>query len=192
MAFAASTLAASGAEAITYDGTYFAPRGDGPYTVGNLILIGDTALTVSALGVQDLNAGGTGAPTADGFFEVSSAGIWTADGGTLLAAISIWPHELNTTVINSYRYKNLESEITLEANTLYLIGAIVGAGIEFWLDAGTVEGATSPYGSTADLSIKASYFTSDFGDFVPPTSVAGQEGGLIRWAPTNFQYTLVP
>lgn len=193
-AFAASTLAASGAEAISYDGSTFTPRGDGPFTIGNLIEIGDTDLSVSALGIQDLENSGNGQTATDGFangYNVT-VGIWSADGSSLLASVTLDSTATGSTQVNSYRYLSLGSNITLAANTQYLIGATVGNGIEFFYGADNA-GVTSPYSTGGDLSIVAATFTAIAGGApvaAAPTSGAG--GNANRWAPANFQYTAIP
>lgn len=193
-AFAASTLAASGAEAISYDGSTFTPRADGPFTIGNLILIGGSDLSVSALGIQDLDNSGNGLTATDGFangYDVT-VGIWNADGSSLLASVTLDASATGSTEVNSYRYLSLGSNITLAAGTQYLIGATVGNGIEFFYGADNA-GVSSPYSTGGDLSIVGATFAGIAGGapvIAAPTSGAG--GSPNRWAPANFQYTAVP
>jgi hypothetical protein len=184
-AFAASTLAVSGA-VITYDGTTFSPRGDGPFTIGNLIEIGSTPITINALGAQDLSSSGNGAPASDGFFGDVTVGVWTADGSSLLGSVTIPASGAGSTLIDTYRYMalspDLSTEITLAANTDYLIGATVGAGIEWFTDA-----AAGPY--TGDgVTILESRFSSTLG--AAPTSAGGLDPG--RWAPANATFVPEP
>ncbi|MCX6925862.1 MAG: hypothetical protein NT154_22045, partial [Verrucomicrobia bacterium] len=104
-------------------------RADGPYTIGNSITVGNQALVVDKLGAMDTTSTGLG---TDGFVAGSvQVGIWNA-GGILLASATVTSAD---PLDGSYRYHALPAPITLAANTTYLIGARVGAGIEWFLDA---------------------------------------------------------
>lgn len=186
-AFAATTFATSGA-VISYNGTTFAPRGDGPFTIGNLIEVGSSPITINALGVQDLSSSGNGQPASDGFFNNVFVGLWTADGATLLSSVVIPASGAGSTLIDSYRYvglsADLSTEITLAANTQYLIGAGVGSGVEWFTDSNT---ATVPFTGNG-VTIVQNRFSFTAGD--APTGDGG--GSVGRWAAANATFIPEP
>lgn len=147
-AFAASTLA-SNAALIGFDsGVAATTRGDGPFSIGNLIQIGATDVTINSLGIQDLGNVGLFAPT--------TVSIWTADGATVLGSVSIPADLSGTTKIGTYNYVSLASDLVLTAGTQYILGADVGGGIEFFFDGDTA----APYSGADGATIVNSVFGS--------------------------------
>jgi hypothetical protein len=151
-------------------------RGDGPWVVGNLFSVGGVAHWVTALGVQDVGLSG---------FVANSllVGIWDSTGTTLLASASVLTTD---TLLGSYRYHSLAAPILLTANTQYLIGAQVGAGLEFFLDDPS---APVPFSATAGFTLLQNRFRSG-STFLAPLN----DGTLAvgRWAPANADATPVP
>lgn len=172
---------------IGYDGTSFTPRGAGPFTVGNLIEIGSTPITINSLGAQDLSSDGSGAPAADGFFGDVSVGLWTEDGATLLGSVIIPADGSGSTLLNSYRYSPLPSEITLAANTRYLIGARVGAGFEWFLDSDEA-GVASPFVGDGIILVQARVALTGAALTAP---VNNGNGSANRWAPASASFVEV-
>lgn len=173
-AFAASTIAASGA-IITFDpGATTAARGDGPVTTGNLIRVGGTDITINALGVQDVGG--------DGLFAPATVAIWTGDGATQLGTVTIPANLAGATSLAGYSYLALPGELVLTANTDYIIGVTIGNGIEFYLDA-FPDVAYAGDG----VSLVEARFASTLGN-APDVNATGPGG---RWAPANATF-LVP
>lgn len=159
-------------------------RGDGSWTLGYTFTVGSQDITINALGVQDLASNGTGAPTADGFFSTPTVGLWSADGSSQLASVTLATDGSNAPdVIDSYRYVLLESDIVLTAGTTYLIGAHVGAGVEWFLDHNVAE--TSIYAGNG-ITINEAKFAFGLGT---PTGDGGGEAD--RWAVANATF-IVP
>jgi hypothetical protein len=158
-------------------------RGDGPFTIGNLIQVQATDQLVTALGVQDAASSG-GVAGTDGFANGGNiqVGIWTADGSTLLASTNV--NTADPLGTGNYRYHTLTTPITLTANTQYLIGARVGAGIEFFVDAGS----SGPFTADTGFTLLGSRFLSS--SFGAPTSAGGLNNG--RWGAANALTTPAP
>lgn len=163
--------------AIDFDGSA-GSRGDGPFMVGNLFTVGSVSLQVSALGVQDY--GGAGVANTDGFFNSPrDVGLWNAAGTSLLARASVTSTDPLT---GTYRYASI-TPIVLSANTQYLIGALVGAGYEWFGDSFT---AASYSGSPGLITLGPSRFASG-GSFTAPLQDGNTSGAVTgRWAPANM------
>ncbi|WP_437911652.1 DNRLRE domain-containing protein [Sorangium sp. So ce302] len=152
-------------------------RTDGPYTQGVLFQVGSSAMTVSALGGQD---GSLSGPATDGFVGGGlQVGLWDATGTTLLASTTV----LSTDpLVETYRYHTLASPVTLQANTSYLIGALVGGGVfePFEDNAGAAK--FSAHGAT----IVGNRFA--IGDSLTAPTLDGLET-LGRWAPASLLFS---
>ena len=61
------------------------------FVIGSLIRVGDTGQTISHLGAQDVNRGLNGFATEGDGFAVPpiNVGLWTGNGSTLLASVSV-------------------------------------------------------------------------------------------------------
>jgi hypothetical protein len=166
--------------AIDFDGTADS-RIDGPYVVGNLFTVGAQNLQVTALGVQDY--GSDNAPSTDGFLaSPRGVGIWDATGTSLLASTTVASTDPLT---GTYRYATI-TPIELSAGLQYLIGASVGAGLEYFGDSFA---AASYTGSPGLITLNASRFAFG-GTLVAPTNSGGFDAG--RWGPANFLAVPVP
>ncbi len=97
----------------------------------------------------------------------------------------------------SYRYHTLGSSITLSANTSYLIGALVGTNgtttTEYWGDSN--DPARSPstpdaYSGSSLASLIEPRVAFQQNTLTAPTTNGGGAGS--RWAPANFEATVVP
>src|ERR1700687_2356785 len=56
-------------------------RGGGPYTTGNAFTVADKSLVIDTLGVMDVGN--------DGFYAPVQVGLWSADGSSLLASVTV-------------------------------------------------------------------------------------------------------
>ena len=182
-------------------------RVDGPYVIGNLFRVDVPNLSLTHLGIQDVDAASdpqdpdgadsmTGYADDDGFFRNNPApfgpagaplevGLWTADGLTLLASTTV---SSTDPVTGSYRYALLGSPVALTSGASYLIGAVVGGGIEWFLDNGA---GTPAYTAGAGITLLESRFTSG-GTLAAPLNNADTGGSPGRWAAANAQLTVVP
>ncbi|WP_437664902.1 hypothetical protein [Sorangium sp. So ce1182] len=151
-------------------------RTDGPGTVGILFQVGSTAMTVSALGGQDDSVSG---PAADGFVGGGlQVGLWDATGTTLLASTTVLSAD---SLVGTYRYRALASPITLQPNTSYLIGALVGGAFEPFEDnAGAAK--FSAHGATIVGNRYA------IGNSLTAPTIDGAET-LGRWAPASLLFS---
>ncbi len=163
-------------------------RSDAKYTVGVLIEVGTQPLSVTHLGAQDVPTPGVATGLkSDGFHQAPvSVGLWNADGSRLLATARVGNSD--RLVVNSWRYVRLEEPVKLEAGQRYLLGAYVGASIEWFYDGGHAADDEQPFVAGDQVAIVGNYFCSD--SFGPPTSDGQMAIG--RWAPANMLVTLPP
>ncbi|HWQ92015.1 MAG TPA: LamG-like jellyroll fold domain-containing protein, partial [Clostridia bacterium] len=145
-------------------------RTDGPYIVGNSFLVGDEPVVVDKLGVYDLGN--------DGFLSSPiEVGIWNEDGTTLLASASVSSTDPTS---GGYRYHPLTGNVTLAADTIYLIGARIGGPIEPFLCADQADPLSL---IVEDVRITRLETRWNLGDtLVAPVTVDGFNG---RWGPAN-------
>lgn len=146
-------------------------RTDGPYTVGSVITVKAQNLVVTHLGALD--------PRGTGFASPVSVGLWSRDGGILIAQINVLTSDPLT---NGYRYHALGSPVTLNAGTSYLIGARVGAGITPYPDswpANLIKAAPSILTGNAGYAGGTS--------LIAPTNTGDY---ATRWASANAAFTL--
>ncbi len=136
-------------------------------TVGEMIAIGATPLTINALGVQD---GGLFLGTS------TEVGIWSANGSTLLASATVSTSDPE--LAGNYRYADI-SELTLAANTDYLIGALVGTGHTDFGDDDT----TATYSADTDVTIVDNTYVGSGSSLAAP--IDNGTDALGRWAPAN-------
>ncbi|HEV2693588.1 MAG TPA: glycoside hydrolase [Verrucomicrobiae bacterium] len=148
-----------------------AKRGDGPYTTGNTFTVADKNVVVDKLGVMDIGN--------DGFYAPVQAGIWSADGTSLLATVTV---SSSDPYIGGYRYHALATPVTLSAGVTYLIGARVGSGIEWFYDALP---ATLVNASPA-IFLGDSCF-NNAANLAAPTN---SSGFVARWAAANATFTI--
>jgi hypothetical protein len=154
-------------------------RADGPYTVGNSFMVGSQPLVVSSLGAMD-TSGSSPYLASDGFVGGSvQVGLWTGDGAILLASAAVASSD---PIAANYRYHTLATPVTLSPNTTYLIGACVGAGIEWFLDASANAVATADAG----ITVAASRYATG-GALAAPLTSGGLNAG--RWAPANASFS---
>lgn len=145
----------------------------GPYMLGVNFTVGSSALEVNSLGVQDI--------AGDGFIASSiQVGIWSQDGLVLLGSGNVASSD---TLVGTYRYTSLSSSVTLSANTTYLIGAVVGNGIESYGDTSGSYSGNTPY-----VTYNYSTWANGGNTFAAPINNIGANG---RLAPVNFQAIVV-
>ena len=173
----ARSIQAAAIPAINYDGSLGSARTDGPYTVGDFFQVNHT-LTMTALGVQDIASNGT---TGGQSFPVGGVevGLWSADGSTLLASITVTNADPLT---GTYRYAAI-SPITLNAGTDYLIGALVGDVNVPFGDGGS----SSPYSGNSFMTLLNDQYHAG-ASLSAPLSAGGNS--IARWAPANFVTSL--
>ncbi|MCB9509099.1 MAG: T9SS type A sorting domain-containing protein [Deferribacteres bacterium] len=82
-------------------------------TLGWSFTVGAADIVVSHLGIYDSGN--------DGLLTAHDVGIWTSDGATLVASVSI-PSGTSATLISGCRYVNI-TPVTLQAGQTYVIGA---------------------------------------------------------------------
>ena len=171
-------------------------RGDGPWVIGTLFQVGPQNQLITHLGAQDADAaatandpdgadGLTGFADDDGFVRpFIDVGLWDATGTTLLAQARVLTTD---PVVDSWRWHALTSAVVLQANTQYLIGATVGAGIEWFIDDVT---APVPFTANPGFSlIQNRFISSPTGTLLAPTS--NGTGVLGRWGAANAA-SLIP
>lgn len=189
---------------LAYDGRQQgAARTGGPYTVGSLIRVGAVDQVISHLGAQDADAavdsqdtdgpdGLTGFADDDGFFIDTfgggngiEVGLWSADGSQLLASVLVTSAD---PYVDGWRYAPIPGgAITLEAETEYLLGALVGGGIEWFLDGDEGGFATIPFAGNGAFTLIGNRFWPG-GTLTAPTNDGG--GAIGRWGAANA--TLIP
>lgn len=115
--------------AIEWDGGHaqFFSDDDGPFTLG-FQFRAETDLVVSALGAFDYQG--------DGFAAEHPVGLWTADGGTLLAS-AVVPAGTAGSLQGQFRFAGIPG-LTLSAGTEYVVGAAGFFGTVGDLYAGSV------------------------------------------------------
>jgi hypothetical protein len=154
-------------------------RAEGPYTIGNSFTVGSLPMVVDKLGAMD-TLGSFPWLGSDGFVAGSiQVGLWTANGATLLASATV---SSSDPIDGFYRYYTLPVPVTLSANTTYLIGARVGAGIEWFLDANLNAVVTADAGITV---AQAGYATGE----VLAAPVNNGSNHARRWAAANATFS---
>jgi hypothetical protein len=98
-------------------GTIWTPSFSYPQTWGEQIQVGNSAVSVTALGIFDYGD--------DGLVASHPVGLWDASRN-LLGSVTV-ASGTSTTLIGDYRYADLTTPITLSANTIYYLGASYGA-----------------------------------------------------------------
>jgi hypothetical protein len=166
---------ANAATVLTYNGVAGSSANTGNNTIGAKFTVNTTGLSITHLGVQDVNIGTAGAGT-DGFTATIPVSIWSGDGLTLLATANVTGTE---TIIDSYRYVELSTPLALISGNSYLIGAYMGGGGERWIEG--FPGSRFASGS-GDLTLNSSNFANGN---AAPTSVGGTGALIGRWGAAN-------
>lgn len=173
-------------------------RSDFVGVVGHLIEVGEQPLRVTHLGAQDVDNLNdqldrdsaddlAGFADDDGFVRSPiQVGLWSEDGGRLLASAEV---HTSDPLIGSWRYAALPGDgVTLEAGGRYLIGALVGEGIEWFLDGGVQPVKSElPFQTQRQIKLLASRYHA--GAFGPPLSRGF--GAPERWAPANAAFQII-
>ena len=165
-----------------------APRAASVFVIGSRFTVtAGTDQTISHLGAQDTNISFDGYATVfDGFFTAGTVpvGIWLAsDTSTPLATVTVDDTDI---LIDSWRYKAIAGgPITLTAGETYLIGAVVGAAIEVFLDADLSAPSADPFSATSPFSLDEAVFAAS-GVLVAPTGSGGPTPG--RWGAANATF----
>jgi len=106
----------------------------------------------------------------------TEVGIWNASGTTLLASATVTTSDPE--LAGDYRYASIAT-LTLDANTDYLVGALVGTGYADFGDDDT----TATYSADTDVTIVDDTYIGSGSTLAAPT-VNGTDA-LGRWAPAN-------
>jgi len=155
--------------------TFFSDN-DGPFTLG-FRFRADSDLTVTSLGAFDY--------LGDGLATAHMIGIWSLSGGEPLAVATV-PAGSGAPLLGAFRYAAI-SDLTLSANTEYIIGA------------------SDFYGAVLDIYpyLPQGFSTAPGVTFLAERETAGGAAGLVfpdddeiidGGAPlaANFQYVVVP
>jgi hypothetical protein len=158
-------------------------RSDGSYTVGQLITVGSTDQTVSALGAQGVDSDGT----LSGNFQDGAAGvqvgIWNAGGTALLASATVTPSN-SALGADGYRYTSI-TPVTLLAGQQYLIGVLVGHGVANFVDYSSSSWVNAAGGFTIANDVFHTGSTLS-----APLSNGG--GSPTRWGPASLLSSPTP
>ena len=171
-------LALSGANASTvldFNGTAGSSANTGNNTIGSSFTVTTSGLSITHLGVQDVNIATANAGT-DGFTSSITVSLWTGNGATLLGSAVVTGTE---TLVGSYRFLELTNPISLTSGSSYLIGAYMGGGGERWIEGHPGSRFAS---GTAGITLNSSNFA---GGNAAPTSVGGTGALVGRWGAAN-------
>jgi len=154
------------------------PRTGGPFTIGYEFTVGSSDIVIDALGVHDYSAAGA---ATDGFpfLFVPEVGIWDTTSTTPLRSVVMQANLGSTLDADGYRYEPV-ANLTLFANTTYIIGAVVGGNTEFFEDTGTFIGN--------GITINQSNFNSG-STLTRPDNNGGAAG---RWGAANARVVPIP
>lgn len=154
---------------ITFTAATNDDRTDGPWTLGTLIRVGASPVTVTALGAQD------GGRWLAGSIQV---GIWSGDGSQLLRSATV----AGTTPVEAggYRYAAITA-LTLAANTEYLIGGLGGGSFAKFVDQEGVFTSVNP-----NITLVNSTYNAGSTLTAPTTPSSGDEN-KIRWCFANIK-----
>ena len=142
-----------------------------PYTIGWSFLVNQD-FTVEDLGLWDATPSGP-------LGESHEVGLWTGDGSTLLASVTI---QTNSPLVDSFRYEAI-SAVNLFAGNTYRVGALFTSVTDDWA---YQVGNTSPFITTApELTFLSPGFISG------GTLQAPGDGGNAHFGP-NFRFSAVP
>jgi hypothetical protein len=163
-------------------------NGNGPFTIGGKYQVTATAgIIITHLGTQDTLGTGQGQPGGagtNGFFSIApQVGLWTADGTTLLASVTV---NSSDTLTDTYRYVALTNPVPLAFGTEFLLGALVGASREWWLENTTL----NPYTAGGGISMIDTRSGGSGGSTL--TAPTGVPSPTKNWGAANAQFTVVP
>ena len=139
------------------------PTGDG-FTLGTEFTVDAANLEVTALGLLDTSGTGFSQSHAVGLFDHS-------EGDVEVASVTV-PSGATATLLNGFRYINLDTPVTLNNADVYILGAYYPTPVaDHLLD---FFGGTNP-GTNADFgNFKGVYSTSNSaGQLTEPTNVVG-------------------
>ncbi|MBN1805530.1 MAG: hypothetical protein JW837_09780, partial [Sedimentisphaerales bacterium] len=110
-------------------------RGPDPYEAGAKFVTGSTPPTITALGIIDLdNTNPTPVPSGDGLKEAHRVTLWLDSDNTKVTEVTV-PSGTAGILIDGHRYAAIpEGELTLQANTAYVVSADVTNIQDSWLD----------------------------------------------------------
>jgi len=162
-------------------------RADGVFTIGNQFMVGSSNIVIDALGVHDYSPSGA---NGDGLFSGSSiqVGLWNMDGTVLHESVTMQTGSASTLDADGYRYEPLTSNFTLLANTTYLIGAVVGAGIEFFEDGGQAPPLVEPFSGNGITLLEPRFNSGS--TLAAPLGVGSTLAG--RWGAANARIVPIP
>lgn len=176
---------AEAASVLSYDGLAGSSANTGNYTIGSRFTVNVSGLSITQLGVQDVNIATATAGT-DGFTAPVKVSLWTGDGLTQLATITVSSSDPLT---DSWRYATLGSPVALTNGATYLIGAYMGTGAERWIESHPNSRFSS--GSVGDITLVSSAFAT--GDAAPTTAGGLPTDGFVnRWGAANAIIVSVP
>jgi len=187
LAVVSLTLAAQSATAADFavlnynSGLQAFTRTSAGFTIGSKITIGGSNIIINSLGAQFLS----GATSI-------SVGLWNEAGNTQFATATV---QNTSPLYNGYRYADLGQNFTLNANTVYILGAYLPSGATFY-DGNDNTGTdfnTAPYsGNTGVTLTKEQYEVGGALQFPAQTdNTATSIPG--RWGPANAAFiTPVP
>ena len=164
------------------------------YTIGSCFTVGDTALLLTALGVEDDNNNHDGG-FGDGLVSSHGVSIWekSTDTSTPLLATVTVPSGTVATYNDGFRYADLTTGLTLAAGKTYYIGAWftdpIASNDTFYNPTGG-DSTKFTFDSAVAVTGGAAYSTS--GSFLAPAcpTIGGNPSG--GWAGASAQFTLVP
>jgi hypothetical protein len=196
LAAAAWTLSAAKADAATLlSGGFnpafnFATNWIPNSTVGALITVGASDLSVTGLGFGDFGQ--------DGFVVSHQVGIWSTDAGNPLLGSVTLAAGTGDPLTGEWRFTDLGAPIVLSANTQYFIGATTNIGIADTMG-GTVNDGDNWFGS-GNAGIQPDFvYSSDFTG--TPGGFKGDDGGGfnvplnglgVQVYSLNLEYAAVP
>lgn len=146
-------------------------------TVGYSFTVGSNALSASRLGVAD--------PTGTGLLSTTKIGLWR-ENGELVASKSL-PAGTSAPLANFFRWMDLDSPVTLEANATYRIGA--QASNDAWFTGYLPGYGGNQYGTSisTDVTFNGSVRNGDTYSFTYPDSAPLAGTAIIG---PNLSYTL--
>ena len=148
-------------------------------TVGYSFTVGSNALSASQLGVAD--------PTGAGLRSTTKIGLWKENGE--LVATKSMPAGTSAPLANFFRWMDLDSPVTLEANATYRIGA--QASNDAWFTGYLPGYGGNQYGTSisADVTFNGAVRNNTMYSFSYPNSAPLAGTAVVG---PNLYYSVVP
>ena len=169
-------------------------QGNASYTIGYLLTVGATPLSLTALGVEDDNGYPANGGFGDGLVSSHVVSIWASTNtSTPLGSVTV-PAGTSAAYNDGFRYVNLTTALTLAAGGSYYIGAWFTDPVtsnDTFYNPDLAADPTRKF--TLDAAVTGSYSSySTDGAFLSPVCPTSPGNPLGGWAGASAEFTAIP